>query len=208
MTTRTCEPRAGVAPRHALGVTSQSPAGNACETTELPGKCCLAPTASSKPQKTGTLPSPTPVGACPAGCLSHMCAHSHTCMHVHTLAWDSGAERTQEGPTASPTPPCSPACPTTGGQDHTHGECACGKCLGRWAGQLPKVSVSRSGPAPRRPTAEGLGPCPQRGQSDQVMFLTAMVCTQPSTGPGTPQSELATHLHPFQGLGLAGGSVN
>lgn len=112
MTTRTCEPRAGVTLRHALGVTSQSPAGNTCETTELPGKCCLAPTASSKPQKAGTLPSPTPVGACPAGCLSHMCAHSHTCMHVHTLAWDSGAERTQEGPTASPTPPCSPACPT------------------------------------------------------------------------------------------------
>lgn len=67
----------GVAPRHALGVTSQSPAGNACETTELPGKCCLSPTTSSKPQKAGTLPSPIPVGACPAGCLSHMCAHTH-----------------------------------------------------------------------------------------------------------------------------------
>lgn len=151
VTMRTCEPRAGVAPRHALGVTSQSPAGNACETTELPGKCCLSPTTSSKPQKAGTLPSPTPVGACPAGRLSHMCTHSHGTVVL------KGPKR---GQLPAPHPPAAPQAQPTGGQDHTRGECACGKCLGRWAGQLPKVSVSCSGPAPRHPTAEGQGPCP------------------------------------------------
>lgn len=108
MTTRTCEPRAGVAPRHTLGVTSRLPLVMHVKPQNFRGNAVYHPPLPQSHRKQELCRLPPQLGPALQAIThvyTHMHAHAHTCMR-------GGAERTQEGPTASPTPPCSPAWPT------------------------------------------------------------------------------------------------